>query len=100
MKNINNIDNEILEVENRLNLLKEEKKRIENMDPDKRLAEVMHNKFCHSNHIDGCSWEYFDSSKHAWESDYTRNDYLQKARKLLRHLNGHIHMAIIIINDL
>lgn len=57
---------------------------------DIRLAEVLHKKFCHWNHTDGCSWEYekWDGTTNMTYRDAirphsARGRYLTMARNIL-----------------
>jgi hypothetical protein len=47
---------------------------------EQELAEILHAKFCHSNHTDGCGWDY---ETWGYPSSHTRIRYLDKARALL-----------------
>ena len=79
------IDRRISEIKEELKNLENEKKRLESLSEDKKLAEILHNKLCHSNHTDGCSWEYESWDKSTISS--TRDYYLEKAKKLLQITN-------------
>lgn len=51
----------------------------------KNLAIYLHDKFCHWNHADGCSWHYAidrETGKHDW-SEFSHREYLKKAFDLL-----------------
>lgn len=50
------------------------------VNPEYLVATDLHARLCHHNHTDGCDWHY-DS----WENlqNYSRKEYLAKARKLI-----------------
>ena len=48
------------------------------MTLEQRLADVLHRKLCHWNHIDECGWQYETNWDHG-----THNRYLLRARKIL-----------------
>jgi len=78
MKNYNK---EIEELENKIKILKEEKKSHDLLRPAQKLATIIHDKTCRSNHTDGCGWDY-----ESWEGlnkNSTRNSYLEKANRIL-----------------
>lgn len=43
------------------------------------VAELLHSKFCHHNHTDGCSWGYKEKN---WQAP-THQEYLKKAEALI-----------------
>lgn len=51
------------------------------------LAELMHDKLCHGNHIDGCSWYYENDKsypvKDKWTEAYAHKEYLKRAEKTM-----------------
>lgn len=49
----------------------------------KELAEYLHGKQCHYNHIDECGWYYSEN----W-NDHSRKRYLNRATKLLLVLSS------------
>ena len=78
-----NYDKEIEELETKIKILKEEKKKQDLLRPNYRLAELIHSKMCLRNHIDGCSWDYS-----SWEKpDSSRDNYLKKANKILEKVS-------------
>jgi hypothetical protein len=85
--NIHDLESDIekrkRELEELKNSLQEEKKKRKNLpysEETLRLAEVLHEKFCVHNHEDGCGWYYDDGS---W-TEYSRQEYIKKATKLLK----------------
>jgi hypothetical protein len=80
-----NYDKEIEELENKLKILKEEKKSYDLMQPNYKLAEIIHGKVCRHNHEDGCGWYY-----EKWDGfgkNSTRMSYLEKANKILEKVS-------------
>ena len=49
------------------------------LTPAQILATELHNKLCHSNHTDGCTWYY---SEQDW-TEYSHKKYLTKAENVL-----------------
>lgn len=68
--------------------IKDELLRREELAPEYRLAEELHNVLCSINHTDGCGWFYEVSNGvpnwHGW----AHARYLEKARKLLVEVNS------------
>ncbi len=80
-----NYDKEIEELETKLKILKEEKKNFDLMQPNFKLAELIHSKMCRSNHTDGCGWYY-----EKWDgfgNNSTRLSYLKKANDILEKVS-------------
>ena len=53
------------------------------MPDDKKLAEILHEKQCHSNHEDMCGW-FYDSWSDKLGEYSARKIYLEKAREILK----------------
>jgi len=53
------------------------------MSDDKKLAELLHDKQCHSNHEDMCGWFYENWGDKLGEYS-ARKNYLEKAREILK----------------
>lgn len=49
----------------------------------RELAEVLHDAFCHDNHVDGCGWQYENWKDKIW---YSRKDYLLRAEAIINRL--------------
>jgi len=49
------------------------------LNPAQQLATILHEKFCHWDHVDQCAWYYH---KHDWKEE-THGRYLSKAEALL-----------------
>lgn len=67
-------------------------------EDEAKLAELMHQKMCHDNHADGCSWLYEKS----W-ADTMHNNYIMKIRKMRKILfgdGGYMEILFGIINEL
>ena len=64
----------------------EEKLRdFEALPENKKLAEMLHAKLCHSNHTDGCGWFY--GGWNNMRSSHTA--YLEKAERLIKFGDAH-----------
>lgn len=71
---------EIKMLEDKILKLKEDEKEYNESPEKRRLAEVIHNKMCRWNHIDGCSWGY-----ESWaDIGRAREKYLKKAVGILK----------------
>ena len=84
-----NIDSKIANLKKEIADLETRKKNLET-DPitnsfSGKLAEYLHDKFCRTNHIDGCSWHYEinHSGKIDW-SCYAHGNYLTSAMELIK----------------
>lgn len=79
------IKNKLKDIRAAIAALEVEKKKLEKIEqqevPEQALAELLHEKLCHQNHTDCCSWEYED-----W-SGTTRQRYLTRCRKLLDYFS-------------
>lgn len=74
------LDKQIAETEKELGRLRARKQALDDLTPDKRLAELLHRTMCHYNHTDGCGWHYenWTDPRHA------RKQYLAMAQRLLK----------------
>lgn len=91
MKNLIDIDREIEELEQKIQVLKTEKARLQNMPDNQRLAEALHSVQCHWNHTDGCGWFY-----ESWDDPgYSRKEYLRKADAMLNEMSIEHAMKVI-----
>lgn len=64
-------------------LLEKEKYIIESMSPNQQLAVTLHEKLCKSNHTVGCVWYYeISNGFHKWD-DYSHQQWLKKADRML-----------------
>ena len=85
------IDKEIKELESKIDKLKKEKEDLEKSIRKSRfdsftieVAELLHEKLCHVNHTDMCSWYYGE-----WDDEtlnYAKEFYYEKAKKLIEFL--------------
>lgn len=74
-----NLDAEIEKLENEL-------RKVDPYTAD--IAVEIHNKTCHWNHTDGCSWYYeMKKGQHDWNGD-THTRYFKRAEKLVRFCEG------------
>lgn len=79
MRSVKQVDAEIAKREDEIQALREERKKIIEMDPDRRMAEQMHTMFCTWNHTDGCDWHYG-----SWDRPTNaRNKWLKKAKEAI-----------------
>lgn len=91
MKDTSNIDDQIKELETKIQELKTEKKRLALMPENQRLAEAIHSKQCHFAHEDQCGWYY-----EKWDSpSYSKNEYLKKANAMLAEMSFEQAMKVI-----
>lgn len=78
---IRELQEKIDELTNELESEQEEIRR-SNLDPEEiEIAELLHEELCHHNHTDGCGWYYGNWGDKVLE--YSRQQYLDKARKLI-----------------
>ena len=76
--NLTNINRRIKETKEELHKLEEEKSNITESS-ERMLADLIHEKMCHSNHTDECDWYYDRGDWNCW----SRREYLEKARNIL-----------------
>lgn len=78
-----NYDEQLAELQQKINKLKNEKEAFESLTPRQRLAELIHDKQCRWNHTDGCGWFY-----EKWDSvGHSKGEYLKKADAILEITN-------------
>ena len=81
------IDKKILELEEEITRLKQEKAKIEKTPDNKRLAFMLHAKKCRWDHTEGCGWFYeINKGVHDWEG-YAHKRYLEEANKILSKIS-------------
>ena len=68
------------EVEKLEKKLEKEERRVAILTKEQRVADYLHDIFCHHNHTDGCGLFYDDGS---W-TEYSRKEYVSKSIKLLK----------------
>lgn len=88
-----NYEKEIQELEDKIKILKEEKKSYDLMRPNYKLAELIHSKTCTWNHTDGCDWYY--ESWEGFKNNSTKMRYLDKANKILEKVSYADAMYVI-----
>jgi hypothetical protein len=77
------IEDQIKEAEIALEKLKKEKAILDRLTPAQRLAILLHDETCRSNHTDGCSWDYERCGNvHDWNKS-AHLMYHGQAQKLL-----------------
>lgn len=60
-----------------------------------RIARLLHEQFCNSNHIDQCSW-YYETVRHGLAEDWSRSTharYLEKAQRV--EAAGFTHLDVL-----
>ena len=76
------------------NNLVQEFKEYNQLSEAQRLADLIHQKTCHSNHIDQCGYEY-----ESWTSpDSSKKSYLGKAEAMLK--TSSFDNAVLILEQL
>lgn len=78
---VNDAKEKLQIVTDEYNHLLEEQKRLNSLPERFRLAEIIHSKTCHSNHIDQCGFDYENWTNN---SGGTRQRYLVKADEILK----------------
>jgi len=81
-------EKEIQELQTKIDKLNKEKQLLLGLSPEKRVAELIHERLCSWNHTDGCAWFYenwddfndFDGKKHM-----AKGKYYKMAGNLLEH---------------
>lgn len=93
-ENVKDIDIELQKLDKkRLDLL-EQKNKLDKLTTSQLLANLIHKKQCHFNHIDVCGWEH-----ETWDNPgYSRSEYLKKAESILKTTD--FGTAVIVINQL
>ena len=76
-------DTEIDELKSKLFHLESERDKFLALPEEQRLAETLHDKFCSSNHTDGCDW-FYDTGD--WTSS-SRKQYRLKAKTMLKEVD-------------
>lgn len=93
---IMSLTEDIQKVEKHLAELKAQKE-VENSKPkEKKLAELLHSRFCNQDHMEVCDWHYgsWDKPTHA------HSRYLQKAEKALEMYDeGAILGAFLLMDE-
>ena len=87
---------EIEELEHRLQHLRKEAEKFNELTVEQQLATELHEMFCSANHVDQCGWGYEkwdDLERHMPHS--TKNRYLEKAHKIIKLLEGFTPEQII-----
>lgn len=79
--NVEKLEKEILGLEQRLARAKQARHELNALDPEKRMAVFLHEKFCPHNHTDGCGWGY-ESGDTAW-SGQAHSRWLIHAREVI-----------------
>lgn len=78
------VERRIAELEGELRDAKAWKKQLEDLPEPKRLATLLHEKFCTWNHTDGCAWEYEFKDRNPDWGGRAHKRWLGNALKLMR----------------
>lgn len=78
-------DQELVKLENQRREIEAARRAFAELKPDQQLAIALHKTLCHSNHIDGCGWEYemVKGGAHDWNQQ-THKLYLKAAQDSLQ----------------
>lgn len=74
--------------------LEKEQNEFNELSPVQQIATMLHDKKCSSNHEDQCTW-FYDTGN--WQ-EYSRKEYLEKAKKVLALAKNDLKQAIIMID--
>jgi len=80
--NISKLEQEIAEKEGKLQSLKEERTKMANEPISMKVARVLHDILCHSNHTDGCDWMY------KGDNTYAKRFYSNMSATFLKNLGN------------
>ena len=83
---VEKLEKEILSLGQKLSAAKQKRRELDALDPDKRLAVFLHEKFCRINHTDGCSWSY-ESGDAAWNG-HAHSSWLKHAQEVSSAMKG------------
>lgn len=93
-KQVDEAKRKMQEATDNYNKLVQEFKQYNQLSEAQRLADLIHEKTCHSNHIDQCGYEY-----ESWTSPgYSRQSYLRKSVSMLQ--TSSFDNAVLILNKL
>jgi hypothetical protein len=82
--NLTEANERIEQLQRELDQAGNEQQKFAALSREKRVAALIHEKQCHLNHTDGCSWFYHDNTNPAsWATDRKHQEYLEKAHVLL-----------------
>ena len=83
---VEKLEKEILGLEQKLSAAKQKRQELDALDPAKRMAIFLHEKFCRINHTDGCSW-FYESGDTAW-SGHAHSSWLKHAQEVMAAMKG------------
>lgn len=84
---IKRIEKSITQKQRELDILREEKARIEYLPELYPLAEYLHSTFCSNNHTDECSWIHEQSSEvDEWDKAIAHTVWLGKVIDIIRFM--------------
>ena len=87
MNEVEKLEEQILALEGKLARARQRRLELQALDPNRRLAVFLHDKFCRYNHTDGCGWDYegADDDVDCWTGPaHTR--WLAEAKDLMAAL--------------
>lgn len=88
------LDSQLAELKAKQAEIEQEITRLQGLSPDERLAELLHEKLCHHNHIDGCGWYYEIDDPKVW-IQHAHKRYLDQARRILAITSANIAIKVI-----
>ncbi len=94
---IDNLDTRIRSLTEELTKLTKQREEYLKQPDNQMLADLMHGRMCHSNHIDGCSWEYENWNSIRTHEKPTKTRYLDRATKVLVLVNNDLDLATKIV---
>lgn len=62
---------------------------------EKELAELLHNRFCHRDHVENCAWEYESNYTGSLWGQSEHKLWLQKAKRLIKLSTLNVNELII-----
>ena len=86
---------EIREKEKELAILKEKQNKHSELPEAYKLAEVLHSKLCHWNHIDGCGWDYENWDNVKGGDSGSRGRYLEKSINIINKVGYETALKVI-----
>lgn len=93
-KQVEEAKRKMQEATDNYNNLIQEFKEYNQLSEAQRLADLIHQKTCHSNHIDQCGYEY-----ESWTSPgYSKQSYLRKAEEMLK--TSSFDNAVLVLKQL
>lgn len=79
---VERIEAEILSLEGKLRRAREARQELTALEPERRLAFMLHKKYCRLSHMDQCGWDYESANENCWEAG-THARFLTDAEEIL-----------------